>query len=64
MVTVFENCNRCVNSSSCPMKEDLKGLRDDVDKRFRTMRAFTQDSVSIAIRCNRYKSDYGKGMGM
>ena len=64
MVTLYDNCNSCVNKAGCSMKLELKDLRNDIFNRYRMTRSFTQDNVTRAIRCGKYKSDDGKGAGM
>ena len=64
MVTLYDNCNSCINRSNCPMKDELKDLHNDIYNRYCMTRALTQDSISIAIKCGKYSSDFGKGVGI
>lgn len=63
MVTQFTNCESCANKEGCMMKCELAKLWDDINEVDYKFRPYTVSNFSINIKCNKYQTDYGKGLG-
>lgn len=63
MVTQFTNCDGCANKPGCMIKSAFNRLCESTRTVDFVYSPITDSDISINIKCNKYQTDYGKGLG-
>lgn len=63
MVTLFTLCKTCANKPNCRQSEDFRNTVCVIEEIDQYTTHELREMTGIKISCNKYETNYGKGLG-